>query len=80
MIRDVTYVPKLSANLLSVSKLAERGHTTIFSPNGCRIYRNARVKIEGEFIASAKEENGIYSLNCARNPEYANITIENSVY
>jgi hypothetical protein len=74
-IRDVTYIPKLSVNLLSVSKLSERGHTTIFSPDGCHIYRNAKVKIEGQFVASAKEENGVYSLNCQRDPRYANTVI-----
>jgi hypothetical protein len=64
-IRDVAYlyIPNLSVNL-SVSKLSERGHTTIFSPDGCYIYINASVKIKGEFVASATEENGMYSLNC----------------
>jgi hypothetical protein len=34
-ILEVAYVPNLSVNVLSVSKLSERGHTTIFSPDGC---------------------------------------------
>jgi hypothetical protein len=60
---------------LSVSKLSERGYTTISSPDGCNIYRNAKVKIEGQFFACAKEENGVYSLNCERDPKYANTAI-----
>jgi hypothetical protein len=55
VIRDVAYILNLSVNLLSVSKLSERGHTTIFSPDGCYIYRNASVKIKGKFVASATE-------------------------
>jgi hypothetical protein len=41
MIRDVTYVPKLSANLLSVSKLAERGRTT-YNKNNLSTFQAAR--------------------------------------
>jgi hypothetical protein len=74
-IRDVAYVPNLSVNLLSVSKLSERGHTTIFSPDGCHIYRNASVKVKGEFVASATEENGMYSLNCETHSHCANTAV-----
>jgi hypothetical protein len=62
-------------NLLSVSKLSERGHTTIFSPDGCHIYRNASVKVKGEFVASATEENGMYSLNCETYSHCANTAV-----
>jgi hypothetical protein len=76
-IREVAYVPNLSVNLLSVSKLSERVHTTIFSPDGCYIYRNASVKVKGELVASATEENRMYSLNCETYLHCANTTITN---
>ena len=36
-LQDVLYVPKLSYNLLSVSKAAESGKTTNFNEAGCQI-------------------------------------------
>lgn len=61
-ITDVVYVPKLSTNLLSVSKMVEKGLSVIFSNRGCQIY-GTNCKVEGEVIASACETNGIYKLN-----------------
>jgi hypothetical protein len=64
-IRDVAYIPNLSVHLLSVSKLSERGHTIIFSPDGSYIYRNASVKIKA----------GVYSLNCETYSYCANTAV-----
>jgi hypothetical protein len=45
-INDVAYVPNLSANLLSVNILANKGLTTVFSEKGCHIYKNKDVKVD----------------------------------
>jgi transposase InsO family protein len=63
-IDNVTYVPNLSGNLLSVNKLANKGFTTIFSSEGCNMYLTNDDVIKGNPVASAVEESGLYRLNC----------------
>jgi len=55
---DVLYVPKLNANLLSVSRIIQKGHSITFDNRGCRI-RDAKRKV----VATAKLTNGMYKLN-----------------
>jgi len=56
---DVLYVPKLNANLLSVSRIIQKGHSITFDNRGCRIL-NAKKKV----VATAKlTSNGMYKLN-----------------
>ncbi len=57
---DVLYVPKLSYNLLSISKATELGNTTDFNEKGCQIY-NAK----GKLIAEGSKIGSLYYLNCS---------------
>jgi len=63
-VKDVLYVPGISANLLSVSKIAKKGYSLIFNSQGCKIV-TGKISINGEIIAQAVEENDMY---CLRQP------------
>lgn len=56
-LEKVLYVPKLSYNLLSVSKAAEVGNTTNFSGTGCEI-----VDRKGKVTAFATKVGSLYYL------------------
>lgn len=66
-LRDVLYVPKLSYNLLSVSKATDAGKTVKFSEAGCQI-----VDVKQELVAVATKEGSLYCLDCRMNPQQAN--------
>jgi len=55
---DVLHVPKLNANLLSISRIIQKGRSVTFDNRGCRI-RDA----EKKFVATATLTNGTYKLN-----------------
>ena len=61
MLKNVLYVPKLSYNLLSVSKAAEAGNTARFSRTGCDI-----VNQKGKVIAFATRAGSLYYLEYCR--------------
>ena len=65
---DVLYVPKLSYNLLSVSKATEAGATTEFNELGCQIYNGSN-----KLIAVAKKTGSLYYLNCLTCIEKVNV-------
>ena len=67
-LEKVLYVPKLSYNLLSVSKAAEAGNTTNFSGTGCEI-----VDREGKVTAFATKVGSLYYLEYCHK-EKANTT------
>lgn len=54
---EIFYVPGLSANLLSVSKICSHGNTVLFDNSGCTV-RNSK----GQILAQCKEQNGVYKL------------------
>ena len=60
-LKKVLYVPKLSYNLLSVSKVAEAGNTTNFSGSGCEIMGQ-----EGKVIAFVTKVGRLYYLEYCR--------------
>jgi len=60
-VKDVLHVPGISANLLSVSKIAKKGYSLIFNSQECKIVRG-KININGEIIAQAVEENDMYRL------------------
>ena len=62
-IKDVIYVSKLSANLLSVSTLIKRGLAVVFTDKGGVIYKKDELKITGVPILTATQENGMYKLH-----------------
>lgn len=56
-VQEVLKIPGAAANLLSVSKIVEKGHTVTFSVKGCTV-----TSPEGEILAEANLENGIYKV------------------
>jgi len=57
VIDDVSYVPDLSGNLLSVKKLTEKGYEVNFKGSTCRI-----LKGNGQIVAIANMEGNLYRL------------------
>lgn len=55
--KNVLCVPKLAANLLSVSKITENGNRVVFDREGCSI-----INSRNEKIAYANLINGMYCL------------------
>lgn len=56
-IKEVSFVPDLSTNLLSVSKITEKGNTVIFTKSKCEV-----LDPTNEVIATGSIENGLYKL------------------
>lgn len=56
----VLHVPGLAVNLLSVSKIVERGNSVLFNKEGCFIKNSGN-----EMVASCKSTNGIYRIEAA---------------
>lgn len=57
LLENVLYVPKLWANLISVSQLSKSGLKVLFSHNDCNIVNSA-----SEAVAIAYCDKGIYKL------------------
>ena len=68
-LKNVLYVPKLSYNLLSVSKASEARKTTKFGKCGCKILNQQRKVI----AVSTKHENLFYPEHC-RKGQSVNVT------
>ncbi|KAK3888840.1 hypothetical protein Pcinc_007106 [Petrolisthes cinctipes] len=64
---DVLYIPKLSFNLLSVSKSAKLGKVTKFSGNECKIFCE-----KDNLIAFAEKKGNLYHLKCTMYVHKAN--------
>lgn len=62
-ITDVTYVPGIAANLLSVNKMTEKGYVLIFDNKKCKAFRKDNVVTNGTHIFSASNTDGIYKLD-----------------
>ncbi|GBP71695.1 hypothetical protein EVAR_8301_1 [Eumeta japonica] len=60
-IEDVFCVPELTTNLISVSKLIEKGNRVYFYKDGCLIHNR-----DGDLVATAALLNGVYRLNIQR--------------
>ncbi|CAA9994150.1 unnamed protein product [Nesidiocoris tenuis] len=60
-LQDVMIVPQLAANLLSVSKIVEKGLTVVFSKDGCKVLDHCSVK--GDTVATASKFGGVFRLN-----------------
>lgn len=59
------YVLGIAANLLSVSKMTEKGLTVVFDDNKCSIYDKNKCKIEGYSQVTASNVDGVYKLDQA---------------
>lgn len=57
---DVLHVPSLTANLLSVHKIVEKGNTVTFNANGCTIYNK-----KNEIVLHTKPVNGMYKIDAS---------------
>jgi hypothetical protein len=66
-VHNVVYAPEISTNLVSVSKIIERGHTVEFKGSRCEIKSKY-----GDLLATAHDHGGIYKLDSAE--QSANIT------
>lgn len=71
-IEDVTYVPEVPHNLLSVKKIADKGYTIVFDSNGGRIYDKCHVS--GNVVHVAEIRNGLYKLIGHNTDESVNLT------
>ena len=67
-LHNVLYVPKLSYNVLSVSKITEAGKVTKFGKIACYILNRDR-----KLIARATKLGSLYHLNCWNTREQASI-------
>jgi len=73
LVTNVLHVPDLTTNLLSVSKITQRGRTVIFDKKKCTIYDEDK-----NILATATEDHGMYKLNKFQNHvNVANTTTSN---
>ena len=70
-LQDVLYVPKLSHNLLSVSKASEAGKSTKFNHSGCEILNK-----DNRVIAFATRVGNLYYLEFCRRGQQSNLAEE----
>ena len=61
IVSDVKYVPGIAANLLSVSKMVQKGLTLVFNREGCKVYQDCAV--QGDPCATATLVRGMYRLD-----------------
>lgn len=66
-VKDVMYVPGLTANLLSVSTLVDRDFIVVFSENGCEIYDKSACRIKGKVLHSCENVKGVYKFKAITN-------------
>lgn len=55
-LEGLLFVPGLSGNVLSVSRITEKGYSVLFGPTDCRIFKGEEV------IAVGEKQNGLYYL------------------
>lgn len=60
LLSNVLYVPNLSNNLISISKLVQKDYSVEFNDKGCSIYNNGQTT--GNPIACVECVNGLYKL------------------
>ena len=63
LVENVRLVPDLSANLLSISKMVQKGTAVLFDRTGCQLFDGNSLKVSGEVLGTASEINGLYCLN-----------------
>ena len=59
VLHDVLHVPDLSCNLVSVSKVSEKGKVTEFNESGCRLKKS-----DGTGVALVMRHGRLYLLDC----------------
>lgn len=74
-VNDVSYVPGVQMNLLSVSQMAQKGKTVVFNKTGCKVV-NGEVHVKKKFVvASGVNENGLYRFDTLN----SNVNVLNEV-
>lgn len=68
-LHNVQYVPRLSYNLLSVSKVTEFGKTISFSNDGSQI-----TGVNQKLVATTTRLGNLYHLNCHASCQHVNTT------
>lgn len=64
-VNDVQFVPDITANLLSVSRIVARGHKVIFTNNGVQVFNPS-----GALIATGDHKDGLFPLRqMTKNPK-----------
>ncbi|XP_031358252.1 uncharacterized protein LOC116181936 [Photinus pyralis] len=77
-ISEIVYVPELRANLLSVSKMVEKGHAVVFNEDKCVIYDNEKFHVKGEVVATATMNGGLYELDVLEQQSLLTVANPNS--
>ncbi|PNF37230.1 Retrovirus-related Pol polyprotein from transposon TNT 1-94 [Cryptotermes secundus] len=62
-ISSVLYVPEARTNLLSVSKLVDKGHVVVFEESGCRIYSKHNMSIKGNVLGTASKVGNLFKMD-----------------
>ena len=75
-IDNVTYVPGLTSNLLSVHSISKSGYVTLFRNDTCEIYEPQNITIVGNPLLVTTEQNGSYKLKLETEP--ANVALKTS--
>ena len=68
VLQEVLYVPKLGANLFTVSSAARNGNDVSFSGDGVKVLKNTKVLAVG-----LRENNNLYVLNLSANREHKSL-------
>lgn len=73
-LNDVLFVPELCLNLLSVSKIVQKGHEVRFTNNGCKV-----ITKDKEVIATGNHVDGMFQLKTSNHKALAGKAQENQV-
>lgn len=68
-VKNVLFVPRLAANLLSVSSVVKNGYKVTFNNKGCEI-----LNCKGEIICTATLNNNLYIMDTTHSKEVAHLT------
>nr|CAI5870545.1 unnamed protein product [Callosobruchus analis] len=63
VITNVMYVPSLSTNLVSVSRVTKKGYCVVFDEMSCKVYNKNNFDVKGNLEATGMQKDGLYSLN-----------------
>lgn len=58
VVNDVVFVRDIKANILSVSKITEKGHSVVFDSNKCTVYSDDKT-----VVVTASKKNDLYILD-----------------
>lgn len=64
-ISNVSIVPKLNSNLISVKKAVDKGFTVVFDKEGCNFYTD--FSCTGNIVLHGSIRGGLYTLDCSIN-------------